>query len=79
LPVLRVTPDLELHYQVDDCADPWCKSQAMMLLQGNAESGAAWFAWVPHLARHFRVVRPDMRGFGQSTPMRKLPVGGGSL
>jgi pimeloyl-ACP methyl ester carboxylesterase len=24
---------------------------------------------VPHLARHFRVVRTDMRGFGASTPM----------
>ena len=28
-----------------------------------------WFGWVPQLARHFRVVRPDMRGFGASTPM----------
>jgi pimeloyl-ACP methyl ester carboxylesterase len=38
-------------------------------LHGNAESGAAWYGWVPHLARHYRVVRPDMRGFGASTPM----------
>ena len=29
---------------------------------------AGW-RWVPKLARHYRVVRPDMRGFGQSTPM----------
>jgi pimeloyl-ACP methyl ester carboxylesterase len=28
-----------------------------------------WFGWVPHLARDFRVVRPDMRGYGQSTPV----------
>ena len=39
------------------------------MLHGNAESGAVWFGWVPHLARHFRIIRPDMRGFGQSTPM----------
>ena len=39
------------------------------MLHGNAESGAVWFGWVPHLARRYRTVRPDMRGFGESTPM----------
>ena len=41
----------------------------ILMLHGNAESGAAWYAWVPALARRYRVVRPDMRGFGASTPM----------
>lgn len=71
MPILRVTPDLEMHYRVDDYTDPWRKPQAVMLLHGNAESSAAWLAWVPHLARHYRVIRPDMRGFGQSTPMAR--------
>ena len=31
--------------------------------------GYAWYGWVPHLARQYNLVRPDMRGFGQSTPM----------
>src|SRR5439155_1424718 len=44
---------------------------SILLLHGNAESGAAWFGWVPSLARRFRVVRPDMRGFGGSTPMAR--------
>ena len=39
------------------------------MLHGLAESGAAWRGWVPHFAREYRVVRPDLRGFGQSTPM----------
>ena len=39
------------------------------MLHGNAESSASWYGWVPTLARHYRVVRPDMRGFGASTPM----------
>jgi 3-oxoadipate enol-lactonase len=39
------------------------------MLHGNAESSLAWYAWVPLLARRFRVVRPDMRGYGASTPM----------
>lgn len=69
MPNLRVTADLELHYRVDDYTDPWRESAAILLLHGNNESGAAWYGWVPHLARRYRVVRPDMRGFGESTPM----------
>src|SRR6185503_15111581 len=38
-------------------------------LHGNAESSASWYGWVPTLARQYRLVRPDMRGFGASTPM----------
>ena len=58
-----------MHYTVDDYTDPWRDSETILMLHGNAEAGAAWYGWVPHLARHFRVVRPDMRGFGASTPM----------
>jgi 3-oxoadipate enol-lactonase len=61
--------DLEMHYVVDDFTDPWTKPETILLLHGNAESSAAWYAWVPHLARRYRVVRPDRRGFGASTPM----------
>ena len=66
---LSCLPDAELHYQVDDFTDPWRPTETILLLHGNAESGAAWYGWVPRLARRFRVVRPDMRGFGASTPM----------
>ena len=69
MPNFRPTPDLDMHYQVDDFTDPWRDPETILLLHGNAESGLAWYAWVPRLARRFRVVRPDMRGFGQSTPM----------
>ncbi len=65
----RVSADLNMHYEVDDFTDPWRQPQTILMLHGNAESGLAWYAWVPSLARHFRVVRPDMRGFGGSTPM----------
>lgn len=66
---LHIPPDLDMHYQVDDFTDPWRAPQTILMLHGNAESGLAWYAWVPKLARQYRVVRPDMRGFGQSTPM----------
>src|SRR6266513_1874900 len=69
MPTLRIPPNLDLHYLVDDYTDPWRTPATMLLLHGNAESGAAWYGWVPRLAHRYRVVRPDMRGFGASTPM----------
>jgi len=69
MPTFRPSADLDMHYQVDDFTDPWRQPATILMLHGNAESGLAWYAWVPKLARNFRVVRPDMRGFGQSTPM----------
>ena len=61
--------DAELFYTTDDFTDPWSAAQAVVLLHGNSESGEAWRAWVPYLARRYKLVRPDMRGFGKSTPM----------
>jgi pimeloyl-ACP methyl ester carboxylesterase len=74
MPTHRASSDCELHYVVDDFTDPWREPETVLMLHGNAESGVSWYAWVPHLARHYRVVRPDMRGFGRSTPMpRNFP------
>ena len=66
---LHIPPNLDLHYVVDDYTDPWRTPGTILLLHGNAESSAAWYGWVPQLAPRYRVVRPDMRGFGASTPM----------
>lgn len=68
MPTLK-SADLEMYYVIDDFTDPWTEPETILLLHGNAESSAAWYAWVPHLARRYRVVRPDRRGFGASTPM----------
>jgi len=70
MPTLSLSPGVDLYYQVDDFTDPWGPAaETVFLLHGNAESGEAWRAWIPHLGRRSRVVRPDMRGFGRSTPM----------
>src|SRR2546428_843154 len=69
MPTFQTSPDLRLHYLVDDFTEPWTATETILLLHGNAESSLAWYAWVPLLARRFRVVRPDMRGYGASTPM----------
>lgn len=67
--VFECAPGVEMNYVVDDFTDPWSKSETVLMLHGNCESHLAWYGWVPHLARRYRVVRPDMRGFGASTPM----------
>lgn len=69
MPGFRLDDKAELNYRDDDFTDPWAESETALMLHGNAESGAVWFGWVPHLARRFRIIRPDMRGFGDSTPM----------
>jgi pimeloyl-ACP methyl ester carboxylesterase len=65
----QLTPELSMHYLVDDYTDPWTTPEAVLMLHGNCESGKAWYGWVPHLARKYRLARPDMRGFGASTPL----------
>jgi len=69
MPTFSPSSDLQMHYRVDDFTDPWSEPETILLLHGNAESSLSWYGWVPLLARRFRVVRPDMRGYGASTPM----------
>lgn len=64
-----IEPGLTLAYRVDDFTDPWKPADTVLMIHGLAESGESWRAWVPHLSRHFRLLRPDLRGYGQSTPM----------
>jgi 3-oxoadipate enol-lactonase len=65
----EVQPGVRLHYVVDDFTDPWRPAPTVVMVHGLAESTEAWRGWVPYLARHHRVVRMDLRGFGRSTPM----------
>jgi 3-oxoadipate enol-lactonase len=69
MPSFRPSPDLDMHYEVGDFTDPWRRPETVLLLHGNAESVLASYGRAPALARQYRVVRPDMRGFGQSTAM----------
>jgi len=69
MPTFETSPGVSLHYLVDDFTEPWREPATILMLHGNAESSQSWYAWVPLLARRFRIVRPDMRGYGASTPM----------
>lgn len=65
MPTQRVN-GLDLFYQDDDFSDPWKPTQTVFMLHGFSRNGNFFRAWVPTLARHFRVIRADIRGCGQS-------------
>lgn len=67
MPLLRRTPEIAVHYRVDDFTDPWADSPYLLLQHGNGRSGDFWYRWVPYLSRFYKVLRPDMRGLGRST------------
>ncbi|HEY1299539.1 MAG TPA: alpha/beta hydrolase [Stellaceae bacterium] len=57
---------LRLAYYIDDFTDPWEKASVLLLLHAAMGSSRRYYAWVPALARHYRVVRMDLRGHGAS-------------
>ena len=68
--------DIRLAYQVDDFTDPWRPAATLLLLHAAMGSSKRWYAMVPPLCRHFRVVRLDLRGHGDSqVPAPDLPLG----
>jgi 3-oxoadipate enol-lactonase len=66
MPFLQVADHIEVHYELDDHTDPWRNAPVLVLQHGNGRSAKFWSRWVPYLSRHYRVVRPDMRGLGRS-------------
>jgi len=63
---LRLDDGAELFYTIDDYTDLWAKPRTVVLHHGLAKNHSFWYRWIPLLARHYRVVRFDNRGMGQS-------------
>jgi 3-oxoadipate enol-lactonase len=63
----------QIYYRVDSIVPPWRESAGVVVMHhGVALTGDAWAEWLPALlAAGFRVIRPDMRGFGRSAPTPK--------
>ena len=68
MPYVTLPDGAKLHYRVDDFTDPWTTPETVVLLHGYVRNSNFWYAWVPVLARYFRIVRPDLRGCGLSPP-----------
>ncbi|MBI4190334.1 MAG: alpha/beta hydrolase [Betaproteobacteria bacterium] len=62
----KTSDGLQLRYVIDDYTDPWRAADTLVLLHAAMGSSRRFYAWVPHLARDYRVVRPDLRGHGES-------------
>jgi 3-oxoadipate enol-lactonase len=60
-------PGNELFYRDDWLGAPWVKPETALLIHGNDESSVSWFGWIPRMAQEFRLVRPDLPGFGNSS------------
>ena len=67
MPVASLPGDLEMYYEDDCFGDPWRPQETVVLHHGNAKNSRLWYAWVPLLARQYRVIRLDARGFGRSS------------
>jgi pimeloyl-ACP methyl ester carboxylesterase len=63
---VEIRPNVAMAYEDHCFAPPWTSPQTIVMVHGNAESSRAWTGFVPHLAGKYRVVRPDMPGFGAS-------------
>jgi 3-oxoadipate enol-lactonase len=60
----KASDGLTIAYALDDYTDPWRPADTVILVHAAMGSSRRFYAWVPHLARDFRVVRIDMRGHG---------------
>jgi 3-oxoadipate enol-lactonase len=66
-PVVSIAPGLDLGYREAWLGAPWDKPEAMLLIHGNIESSIVWYGWVPRLGAEYRLLQPDLPGFGRST------------
>lgn len=67
MPFLERSNGPRLYYELDDYTDPWKQAPYILLQHGFARSSLFWRAWAPYLSRFYRVIRPDLRGLGQSS------------
>jgi 3-oxoadipate enol-lactonase len=63
---VEIRPGVWMAYEDHWFGLPWTTPETVVMIHGNSESSRAWTPWVPHLAGKYRVLRPDLPGFGAS-------------
>jgi pimeloyl-ACP methyl ester carboxylesterase len=66
MPQVEIRPGVMMAYEDHWFGAPWTTPETVVMVHGNAESSRAWNPFVPLLAGQYRVVRPDLPGFGVS-------------
>jgi pimeloyl-ACP methyl ester carboxylesterase len=62
----RASDGADIAYVADDYTDRWLAAETLILVHAAMGSARRFYAWVPHLARDFRVARIELRGHGDS-------------
>src|SRR5688572_28193443 len=57
---------VRLAYYIDDYTDPWKTAPTLLMIHSAMSSAKRFYSMVRGLARHYRVVRLDSRGHGES-------------
>src|SRR5260221_1291244 len=66
MPSFQTSDGLRVVYHIDDYTDPWKKPDVVLMLHSAMGRAHRYYGMAPVLARHFRVVRVDLRGHGET-------------
>lgn len=66
MPQFTASDGVRIVYYVDDATPPWLEPDTIVLMHPAMGSARRYFAWIPRLCGHYRVLRMDMRGHGAS-------------
>jgi pimeloyl-ACP methyl ester carboxylesterase len=67
-----VLPDgAKIAYDEYDFTAPWEPAEPIILVHGFSKNRRFWYSWIPELAAHYRVIRIDLRGHGDSSPIAR--------
>src|SRR5205823_7801347 len=66
VPRISLPEGASVHCIVDDFLWPWDGSTPVLMMHGFARNATFWNRWVPAIAEHHRVYRPDLLGCGLS-------------
>jgi 3-oxoadipate enol-lactonase len=64
--LIEIRPGVKMAYEDQYFGAPWIRPETVVLIHGNGESSLAWTQWVGPLSTNYRVIRPDIPGFGRS-------------
>jgi valacyclovir hydrolase len=68
MPVIEL-PEVALHFEEAGAGDP------LLLLHGGLGTALLHYRHeIPYFAERYRVIAPDLRGYGQSSPPRAFPL-----
>jgi len=68
MPKVKVDDTLEMGYDEYNFIDSWKQVDTVLLQTGCLKPRNLYYAWIPILARYFRVIRVHLRGHYDSTP-----------